>query len=193
MVIFCLGCGPQIVQEFDDLGNLISKYEVNSNSQVKHGNYIGYHANGDIFEECIYVDGQLNGQRVLYYENGNKQAIEHYQSDLLQGAYEEYYSNGQLSFTGSYKNNEMEGLWIKYDEEGNLAEKVHFENNEENGPFKEYHPNGKLAAEGSYLGGDFEHGELRIYDEQGVLVKRMECDKGVCRTTWTLDSTNNLQ
>ena len=37
-----------------------------------------------------------------------------------------------------------------------------------------------------YLDGDNEHGELKLFDEQGVLTKKMNCDKGICRTSWTL-------
>jgi len=48
----------------------------------------------------------------------------------------------------------------------------------------EYHPNGSLKAEGQYLNGDFEQGELKLYDETGRLVRIMDCEQGVCRTRW---------
>ena len=67
-----------------------------------------------------------------------------------------------------------------------------FDKNEENGPFEEYHPNGKIKAKGTYLAGDNEHGLLEIFDDKGELIKKMQCKKGVCRTTWKKeDSTNS--
>lgn len=186
-----LGCHTKVIQEFDKNGTLISEYEVASDRVTKDGDYVGYHPNGKIFEECNYKNGKLEGERILYYENGEKQALEMYQDDILQGLYREFYSNAQLSFVGTYVNNEMDGLWKKYDEYGNLVEEVNFKNNNENGPFKEYHKNGKLAAEGSYLNGDFEHGELRLYNEDGNLIKTMDCVEGICKTTWSLESPNN--
>ena len=81
----------------------------------------------------------------------------------------------------------MSNVWIRYYKNGQKKEEVTFENNEENGPFVEYNENGSLAAKGSYLNGDFEHGLLEIYDGQGVLVRKMNCDKGICNTTWKAD------
>ena len=48
----------------------------------------------------------------------------------------------------------------------------------------EYFRNGNLKAEGSYLDGDNEHGLLKLYDETGRLIRKMECEQGVCRTFW---------
>ncbi|MBT8218519.1 MAG: toxin-antitoxin system YwqK family antitoxin [Bacteroidia bacterium] len=190
LLILLVACQPQAIKKFDDTGKLVQEFEVASDGITKHGRFIGYHPNGNVFEECNYVNGKLEGERILYHENGEKQAIEQYKNDLLEGIFEEYYDNGQLSFTGLYVGNAMNGLWKKYDVLGYLKEEVNFKNNEENGPFKEYHPNGNLAAEGSYLNGDYEHGELKLYNEAGELIKTMNCERGVCRTTWTAENIN---
>ena len=39
-------------------------------------------------------------------------------------------------------------------------------------------------AEGTYIDGDNEQGELKLYDEQGELEKIMQCERGICHTTW---------
>ncbi|MCB9272045.1 MAG: hypothetical protein H6561_21145 [Lewinellaceae bacterium] len=82
----------------------------------------------------------------------------------------------------------MSGVWKRYYQGGQLMEEVAFSGNKENGPFKEYYENGNIKAEGSYLNGPKEDGELKLYDEQGTLVKKMECSDGVCHTTWQAES-----
>lgn len=69
-------------------------------------------------------------------------------------------------------------------------EEVMFADNEENGPFTEYHKNGSLKAEGNYLNGDNEHGLLKLYNEEGELVRKMQCDSGICQTTWVSPDLN---
>jgi antitoxin component YwqK of YwqJK toxin-antitoxin module len=103
----------------------------------------------------------------------------------FQGAWKTFHENGQLKLEGEYIDNKMEGLWKGYYDNGGLKEEVHFKGNEENGAFIEYYKNGKLKAEGAYLGGDNENGLLKLYDETGELIKKMDCKKGVCRTIWT--------
>ena len=61
--------------------------------------------------------------------------------------------------------------------------------NNENGPFKEYYPNGNIHWEGNYLNGDNEFGILNEYNEQGELIKKMDCDSmAVCKTIWTKEN-----
>jgi len=78
--------------------------------------------------------------------------------------------------------------WKRYYDSGELMEIVNFVENEENGPFVEYYKNGNKKATGNYLDGDNEHGELELFDEQGELIKKMNCNKGICRTSWTKEA-----
>jgi len=186
-LLILVGCAPDMVQERDDQGNLVATYAMRDS--LKHGKYIGYHTDGSIFEESTYVNGKVHGTRLLYFE-GNKhiQTSETYVDGVMDGLLEEYHPNGQVAFTGKFVNDAMEGVWKKYNESGILIEEVSFKDSEENGPFKEYHLNGKLAAEGGYINGDNEHGPLKIYNEEGELVKEMNCNYGICNTTWSKDS-----
>ena len=78
----------------------------------------------------------------------------------------------------------MEGEWKRYYKNKQTREVVLFKNNDENGPFVEYYENGQLKAEGTYKGGDNEDGELKLYDENGVLIKIADCVMGRCKTRW---------
>ncbi|MEM1220411.1 MAG: hypothetical protein AAGH79_15925, partial [Bacteroidota bacterium] len=83
--------------------------------------------------------------------------------------------------------NVMDGVWKNFYPDGQVAAVTTFANNEENGPFEEYYRNGKMAAKGSYVGGEFEQGVLELFAEDGSLQKKMECERGICRTVWTAE------
>lgn len=156
-------------------------------NKMRQGLYARISPEGKLVEEAYYEADSLEGLRVIYYANGDSQIVESYQRGHFEGPYREYHENGKLLQTGQYIKNSMEGLWKTYYPDGQLSEEVTFAGSEENGPFKQYYPNGKLKAEGSFKGGDFEDGELKLYDESGTHIRTMNCDMGKCKTTWQAD------
>lgn len=163
---------------------MLEKYEVDKETGVKHGNFEKFELDGTLVEDARYVENQLHGERTIYHANGNPEIIEHYESGTIIGVYKVFYDNAQTEIEGNYSNGVMTGIWSRYYENGKLMEEVTFADNLENGPFIEYHKNGNLKAEGQYLGGNKEQGLLKLYDENGELFRRMECDAGICRTIW---------
>ncbi len=190
-IFLLIGCKPTIetIEVEDEAGNVVEKYERRIDNNMRHGLYQMFDENGKIVELSLYQNDTLHGKRTMFYENGQPQYVENYINGKFDDDYSAFYENGQLKLNGKYTNGAMNGEWKGYHENGQLKEIVQFVENEENGPFVEYHPNGKLAAEGTYLNGDNEHGELKLYDENGILNKKMNCEKGVCRTAWTRDTT----
>jgi len=189
-VVLLSSCGSNRVEELSDDGTITATYETKDG--LRHGSYTEFHGDGTVFEKSIYKEDQLHGQRYLYRETGELQTMETYENGSLEGLFEEYHLNGKVALTGLYVNNTMDGVWKKYTENGILVEEVTFKNNNENGPFVEYHLNGQLAAEGTYINGDNEHGLLKIYDDKGTMIKVMECDRGVCQTTWTKEDSKKV-
>lgn len=185
-VLALAGCQSktETVETQDESGNII-RYERRLNDYAKEGVYVKLNPNGKKLEEAHYQNDTLDGWRILYSEKGDSAVAEFYKNGRFDGAYRVFHDNGKLKLLGQYKNNEMVGVWKGYYDNGALKEEVTFKENLENGPFVEYYPNGKLKAEGTYLNGDFEHGELKLYNETGELVRRMNCDKGICRTVWS--------
>ena len=193
LTIFLFSCGGDLekIEVKNDDGKVVEVYTRKKVDYAKEGIYEKYADDGVLLEKATYSNDTLNGERLLYFENGNPQYIENYKAGQFEGPYKAYHDNGALKLEGMYVNNAMEGEWKAYYENGQLKEVVQFEANQENGPFIEYYENGKLKAKGSYLEGDHEHGELELYDESGELTRKMQCDKGICRTTWQRDTTNN--
>jgi len=185
LCLFLMACsnGLETVETKDDYGYAI-KYTRSKKDYAKQGLYTKWDEKGQKYEEANYKDDQLNGERKLYYENGQVQIVENYINGSFEGPYQTFYENGQMEIDGQYVNNEASGEWKKYYDSSELMEIVQLKNNLENGPFVEYYRNGNKKAEGTYLDGDNEHGLLQMYNQAGELVKKMDCKRGVCRTTW---------
>jgi antitoxin component YwqK of YwqJK toxin-antitoxin module len=171
----------------NDEGVVTEIYHRNKENYAREGVYQSFYPNEQVAENANYKNDTLHGERTLFYEDGKIQIEENYDHGQFQGAYRSFYQDGTIEVEGNYKDNSMEGPWKRYYPNGQLMEIVEFSANQENGPFVEYYENGQLKAEGSYLEGDFEHGLLKLYDETGTLVRKMECQRGVCQTIWTAE------
>lgn len=187
LLLFLLSCQPKVsdplepVEVVDEYG-YTEQYFRRSSNYAKEGWYKKLNAQKQIIEEAQYRNDTLDGLRIMYYDSGDTMNVETYRNGLFEGPFRAYHENGKRKTEGQYVANEMVGEWRSYYDSGSLRETVTFSANAENGPFKEYHPNGKIKAEGAYLDGDNEHGELKLYDENGVLERTMLCDRGRCKT-----------
>ena len=179
-----------VLKEETDFQGHLERYSVIAQTETKHGNYQRKDPQGVLLEEADYDHGALNGNRVLYYPSRDTQIIETHANGIYEGLYKSFYEGNRVKLEGYYIDNKMSGLWYKYYEDGSLKEEVTFADNAANGPFKEYHLNGQLAVTGSYLDGENEHGELKFYSEEGIHTRTMECNKGMCRTSWRLEDEN---
>ncbi len=171
-------------------------FVLKSDTNIIDGLYVRVSSKSDTLETVDYIQGEIDGQRILYYPNGKVKIVENYIQGKYNGTYQQFYENGEPKQLGAYKDNQLTGELKSYYElpAGQLRESVFFENGEEHGPFKQYYPNGLLEAEGSYKNGmregefkeyhsngnlsatgkyseDFEDGEIKIYDTTGVLIK----------------------
>ena len=187
--LLTFACGDRLdtVEETDDYG-YTERYTVDPETRAKEGLYTKIGPNGKIFETATYRNDTLDGTRVIYYENGDTNIVEQYRMGDFHGPYLTYYEGGGLLQEGQYEDNVMVGDWLKYYSNGQMMERVAVRDNLENGPFVEWHSNGNLKVEGTYLDGDDEHGELKLYNEQGELIEILMCDRGRCETTWTIES-----
>ncbi|MEM9847842.1 MAG: toxin-antitoxin system YwqK family antitoxin [Bacteroidota bacterium] len=188
LTLICLaancGSGLEMVTEKAEDGTIQEQYTINSKTSEKEGLYKSFDRNGDLIEESAYKAGQLDGERRIYYEDGSVQSIETFVAGQHDGRYLSFHENGKVALQGDYVMGAMEGEWKAYYTNGQMKEVVEFRANNENGSFTEYYENGQLKAEGTYLNGDKEDGLLKLYDEEGVLKRKMNCKSGVCKTIW---------
>ena len=179
------GCSDLERVEFRNAeGIVVERYSRSKQDSLMEGLYELFDAAGTIMERANYTRGELDGTRTLYYPDGSVQYVEHHVGGVYEGPYKSYYPEGSVQLEGNYVGGEMSGIWIGYYPDGTKKEEVTFADNAENGPFREWYSNGVVKAEGDYLNGDNEQGELRLFDIEGKLVKRMHCESGACRTVW---------
>ena len=184
-----VSCSRTTVVEDEDYGMPV-RYTIDSETGRKQGLYEKFEADGVLYENAFYDSDTLHGTRTLFFPNGSPEIVEHYEHGTMQGLYTTYYEGGGKDIEGKYDNGVMTGVWKRHYPSGQVMETVMFADNAENGPFTEFHENGNLKAEGQYLGGNREQGLLKLYDQNGDLYKKMDCDDGICRTTWTRPGYN---
>lgn len=189
LLIFPLlwACGGKVVTSVDEKGRTVKK-ELNK-AGLLDGMLLITGKDGKLLERAHYKEDSLHGLREIFFPGTEKVEIaEHYDNNVFHGPYKVYYPNGTLRLEAEYVRGSMEGEAKTYYESGQLRDVAFMVKNEENGPFKEYHENGKLKAEGTYIpspDGPLEQGELKEYDENGTLIRKANCDRGVCNTTWS--------
>jgi len=92
------------------------------------GKFIDYFLNGKIAGEGTIKDGLVNGLRILYYQNGNKEHFRNYIDGIANGYSEQYFQNGKLQQKGSFKDGKDDGLWIDYYSTGAIKRQTNFVN-----------------------------------------------------------------
>jgi len=188
LLVLCLfSCNStELIEVRDDNGDLLETYN-QTKEGVLHGIKTTY-IDGKKYSEENFVDGVMNGLRTSYFANGQIEITENYTNDILEGSVKTYYEDGTLSQEALYEKGTLTGIVKSFYASGQLKEEVTFANNEENGPFKEYHENGQVSWEGTYVNGDNELGIIVNYDDQGQLIKKMQCDTFMgfskCKTIW---------
>lgn len=183
LFVFCaLGCNRLKTIEHTD-GIVTDRYTVDKKGQ-RHGEFRRFIGGDTLAELSTYVHGKLDGIRTIYHASGTPEIQETYVDDTIHGTYKVFFENGDIKIEGAYVDGVMRGIWKRYYPGEKVLEEVTYQENIENGPFVEYHENGNLKARGQYLDGDFEHDTLYLYDESGELMRKMLCDRGICRTFW---------
>lgn len=174
----------EVVTYYPDSDRIYEQYTIRLPDSLRQGAFRSFYESGEMKEESFYQNGVLHGTRTLFYETGTPMIRETHEEGRFHGLYQSFYENGKVDLEGNYVDGSMEGEWRRYYDSGELMEIVSFHENLENGPFTEFYKNGNLKAEGQYLNGDAEHGLLKLYNEEGELIRKMDCKNGICRTIW---------
>jgi len=167
-------------------------YQIEKNTGKKYGIYKEYNvATNNLIAERNYKEDKQEGVEKIYFPNGQVDGEFNYKNGVHDGTFKYYYEDGTLKQKGIYINGQIEGVLNSYYPTGALMEEVTHENSLSQGPFKEYNENGTIRAEGKYTSKygreDLEEGALKMYDEEGILIRKMICKEGQCCTIWTLE------
>jgi antitoxin component YwqK of YwqJK toxin-antitoxin module len=140
-----------VVKFLSSKGKLISEGQMDGKLYI--GKWIYYHNKNDAVMSTEYYNdnGELNGEKLVFYPNGKT-------------AEQSNYTNGKLNGTSTW-----------YAENGNVLKEFQYKNDELNGISKYYDADGNLKAEGAYRD-DLKHGIWNYYDG-GKLVKSKDHTK----------------
>lgn len=92
---------------------------------ILEGEKMVYYENGQIAEKSIYVNGEIDGTSMWYSPNGNALKEFTYRNGELHGIAKYYDIDGVLLAEGIYRNDKKHGIW-KYYENGKLTEEKDF-------------------------------------------------------------------
>ena len=112
------------------------------------------------------MNGKLFIGTWTYYHNKFKtvMSIENYNDNgQLHGEKMVYYPNGQLAEKSYYNSGKLQGASIWYAEKGIILKEFTYDNGELHGPAKYYNADGELVAEGDYQR-DRKHGIWNYYE-----------------------------
>lgn len=178
--------------EYNEDGKLKMMYQIDKHTGAKYGSYKEYDvATSTLLAERNYKNNKLEGVEKIYFPSGQIDGELNYKDGIHDGTFKYYYEDGTLKQQGNYVQGNIEGILNSYYPTGALKEEVTHVDGLTQGIFKEYNENGTIKTEGEYTSKsgqeNLETGLLKIYDENGVLERKMICKEGQCCTIWTIE------
>lgn len=118
----------------------------------------------NITQVDVYTGESLDGEVILWLENGTKWIEGQYQEGNKQGQWTEWSENGLKAREGHFLNNKQQGLWTTwYPNEKQKSSEGQYQNGERVGLWTSWHWNGKKSEEGNFLAGK-KHGSWTWWD-----------------------------
>lgn len=106
-----------------------------------------------------------------------------YNHGLREGKFRTYYlESGELQFDNSFVNDKLQGIQKAYSKSGILLWVANYTNGIKTGKETKYYPNGSIKAELNYTDEGELEGNIKVYDEQGNLLKQNIISKPSERT-----------
>ncbi|MDN3492477.1 toxin-antitoxin system YwqK family antitoxin [Winogradskyella bathintestinalis] len=126
--------------------HVISKGKMNGKRFI--GEWIYYHKNSKekMIVENYNKQGLLEGERKVYFKNGELAEIAHYKNGKLHGASKWFSENGTLLRQATHKDDHLEGKNTNYDAKGNITSEGNYIKSQKKGVWR-YYDNGELTKE----------------------------------------------
>lgn len=125
---------------------IISKGNMNGKRYM--GKWVFYHKNSDkiMIVEYYNDEGQLNGERIVFYKSGITAEKANYINGKLTGNFKRFSEANVLLRNANYKNDQLNGKTTNYDANGKIASEGHYAKDKKVGIWK-YYKNGKISKE----------------------------------------------
>ena len=118
-----------------------------------------------------FVGEKLIGEYLIHYENGNPKIQRHYDSEGNEdGLRIEWHENGNKKTEGSYRGGEKYGKWITWFKNGNKKDGGNYVNGGKSGLWIQWWETGEKSGEGEYRNKQ-RFGEWTYYKKDGSIRK----------------------
>ena len=95
-------------------GKVTGKTPESFKNGKRHGPWVSYYDNGQLWSKGTFKDGKKNGHWVHYHDNGQLMEQGIFSDDKTQGPWVQYHKNGQLHAKGTFKDGKLDGPWVWY-------------------------------------------------------------------------------
>ena len=144
------------------------------------GLWIGYFPNGQVQFVGNFKNSKRNGYYILNHENGKMKVRGVYKDDIPEGFIESYHDNGRLKSIGFVKDGKRDGISSFYSIDGDIdRNELWFQGQLLNSSdyLRKYHENGQLKEEQTWRNGKLD-GPYKYYNENGQLKKEETYEDG---------------
>tara|TARA_R110001583_G_scaffold33902_10_gene114310 strand:+ start:4270 stop:4965 length:696 start_codon:yes stop_codon:yes gene_type:complete len=131
---------------YTSMGKVVSEGEMNGKMYVGAWKYYQKTSNKLLTLENYNESGLLDGDRFVYYENGQVAEIKHYENGKLQGKSVWYSENNVVLKEFVYANDQLHGPSKYYNSKGELIIEGQYKNDKKSGIWN-YYEGGKLTNE----------------------------------------------
>lgn len=138
------------------------------------------------------VEGELNGETIIYYKNGTILMRGQFNSNLQHGTWKEYSENERIISEKDYILGNLDGIFKIFYENGILKTKREFKNNNPNGKTEYYFENGVIQSVAYYKNG-YREGKEIIYYKNGNILSESYFSGGRLTGTDTTYYENGLK
>jgi antitoxin component YwqK of YwqJK toxin-antitoxin module len=118
------------------------------------GEVLIYYENGKLSHKWNFVNGLQTGEKQeTYRENGTLLAVEDWESNVKDGKATYYFETGELGQEGQYKNGKKAGEWKTYYSSGKLYKIGRYEHGLETGIWKTFNEDSSPKTTVTYENG----------------------------------------
>lgn len=134
---------------------------------IMEGPYREYDKDGNLYIECNYLNGKIEGEFVVYFRDNCVKSI--YVNGIKHGTETVYYDDGTVHTKCTYVDGKEHGLYTEYYKSGNIMKEFMYVNGEKEGVYIVKYDNGNMQTQCTHVNGILQ-GDYKQYSEDGQLI-----------------------
>lgn len=143
-----------IYKSYFKVGEKLLEYYIPYEDGQIDGDVLEYYANGDLYQKVRYVSDEKQGLEVTFFYNKRPSSEIYYVNGKLDGSYKSYHLNGKIFEVGQSRSGASEGSWKTYYSNGILQSDAVYEKGKLTDNYQYYDMDGILHYTYRYKKGD---------------------------------------